>query len=312
MFAKFCHGKEPEADLPEDPTLPNQFDAGRRTSVSAECWNQACDPPVSSRTPARQPAPSAAIAPAARARIAQSLRRTLFFKELSDDLMQQVLKSLVLRKVRAGEQIIVQGDEGNELFVLDVGRVEYVKDGVKVGEAGDGATFGELALMYNAPRAATVRTLQPSEVYALDRITFKRIMVAKLSRKRLHSQQVLAQIDVFAHLSEGTQLKIADALQPMTFQKGDVVIREGDAGSDFFLIDEGTVEVTVGGEHKATLGSGSYFGELALIYDLPRAATVTATSDLLKLEDLSKRGFEQLIGPELVAELRRRDPRKLS
>lgn len=309
MFAKFCQGKEPEAEV-DDPNLPHHFDAGRRTSVSAECWNPSLDS-GSSRNDAtsRTPAGNVAIPPAARTRIAQSLRKTLFFKELSEDLMQQVLKSLVPRKVPAGENIIVQGDEGNELFVLDHGSVEYIKDGEKVGEAGDGATFGELALMYNAPRAATVCTTSVSEVYALDRITFKRIMVAKMSRKRLHSQQVLAQIDVFAHLSESTQLKIADALQPIKYHKGDVIIREGDPGSDFFIIDEGNVEVTVNGEHKSTLGSGSYFGELALIYDLPRAATVVATSDLLKLEDLSKRGFEQLIGPDLVEELRRRDPR---
>ena len=322
MFAKFCHGKEAETPAPfNEDALPHQFDARRRTSVSAECWNQACDVPTQRLTggcakAAITPIPvntnkQSVVPPSDINRTVVSLRKTLFFKELSEDLMQQVLHALKSRKIEAGKEIICQGDEGDDLYVLDKGKVEYIKDDKKVGEASDGATFGELALMYNAPRAATVRSLEPCEVYTLDRITFKRIMVAKLSRKRLHSQQVLSHIDVFSHLPESTQLKISDALQPLTFQKGDVIIKEGDSGSDFFLIDEGTVEVTANGEHKTTLGGGSYFGELALIYDLPRAATVTATSDLLKLEDLSKRGFEQLIGPDLVEELRRRDPRRL-
>lgn len=239
-----------------------------------------------------------------------SLRQTIFFEELSDNLMNDVLHALDHRLVPAGVEVIKQGDEGNELFILDEGSVAFYIDGVKCGEASNGATFGELALLYNSPRAASVFTQSPSKLFTLDRVTFKRIMVAKLSEKRRHSQEVLASIDVFSHIPDSLRLRISDALHPVSFKKGDVVLREGDIGRDFYLIDEGTVNVTKDGKLLNSYGSGMYFGELALIYDLPRAATITATSDTLKLEVLSKTGFEQLIGPDLVAELRRRDPRK--
>lgn len=243
-------------------------------------------------------------------RAVTSLRQTIFFEELSDTLMNDVLHALHHRSVPAGVEVIKQGDEGNDLFILDEGSVAFFIDGVKQGEASDGATFGELALLYNSPRAASVFTQSPSKLFTLDRVTFKRIMVAKLSEKRRHSQEVLASIDVFSHIPDSLRLRISDALHPVSFKKGEVVLREGDIGRDFYLIDEGSVNVTKDGELLNSYGSGMYFGELALIYDLPRAATITATSDTLKLEVLSKTGFEQLIGPDLVAELRRRDPRK--
>lgn len=330
MFSKYCQDKE--ADLGPTEPLPSQFQAGRRTSVSAECWVQACDsykcastarlPPKNGTRTASALMPrtshsssssehaDVSLDAAVAERLASTLRNTIFFKELSDDLMSQVLNALRPMEIAAGVVVIQQGDEGDDLYVLDSGRVEFLQNNTRVGEASAPTTFGELALLYNSTRKATVRTLDESVVYTLDRITFKQIMVAKLSRKRVHSQQVLALIDVFAGLPEATQLKIADALHPASYAQGDVVIRQGDSGYDFFLIDEGSVDVSVDGKIVASLGSGSYFGELALIYDLPRAATVTVTSPKLKVESLSSRGFEQLIGPSLVAELRKRDPRK--
>lgn len=330
MFSKYCQDKEP--DLSSMEPLPSQFQTGRRTSVSAECWMQACDPYKCANT-ARLPPKSGTRAASAllprnspnsasstslqpdletqvAARLASSLRNTIFFQELGDDLMSQVLNALRRTEIAAGIPVIQQGDEGDDLYVLDSGRVEFVQNGTRIGEANAPTTFGELALLYNTKRKATVRTLDDSVVYTLDRITFKQIMVAKLSRKRVHSQQVLASIDIFSGLSEATQLKIADALHPASYVQGDIVIRQGESGYDFFLIDEGTVDVSVDGEIVASLSSGSYFGEIALIYDLPRAATVTVTSAKLKVESLSSRGFEQLIGPSLLAELRKRDPRR--
>ena len=348
MFDKYCRGKEVESGpLPAD-TLPNQFDAGRRTSVSAECWNEACGTAavkgcfgtraetvrrVSKPTPlfksgwgdedaGNVPPPSDAAAlpeltheptperAAMLKRAEASLRRMVIFEELNADLMQRVLDSMQERECPENTDVITQGDEGAELFVLDHGAVEYLVNGKVVGHASDGATFGELALLYNSPRAATVHATIPCSMLTLDRVTLKNIIVEKNSQKRLHSQQVLSQSDVFANLPPSLQLRIADALHPETFARGETVIRQGDRGAEFFLIDEGSVEIVVDGKVVATQGSGSYFGELALIYDVPRAATVRVASDKLKVEALNAQGFERLIGADLVAELRKRDPSK--
>lgn len=325
LFSKYCKGDTSDAAVPpEDEKLPFQFNAGRRTSVSAECSMHACEPYHQSPQDARQShepmTTSQARRPAATnpllsddvayRRVADALRKNIIFSELNDDLIYKVISALERQSVPANHEVITQGNEGDCLYLLEDGKVEFTKDGKPVGVSEAWTIFGELVLLYNSPRAATVRTVEPSHMFKLDRMIFKRIMVAKFSRKRQHSQQVLAQIDVFSKLPMFTQLKIADSLQPRSYGQGDVVIRQGDQGSEFFLIDEGTVEITADGKRLNSLSSGSYFGELALIYDLPRAASVTATSPKLKLEALSKHGFEQLIGPDLVAELRKRDPRK--
>ena len=102
--------------------------------------------------------------------------------------------------------IIKQGDPGEEFYVVDSGVPEvYVnKDGaeVKVLTYGEGDAFGELALMYNAPRAATVKANGAVKVWALDRLTFKVILMDTTMKKRNVYKGFLEQVDLLKSLSE--------------------------------------------------------------------------------------------------------------
>ena len=71
-----------------------------------------------------------------------------------------------------------------------------------------------------------------------------------------------------------------DNLFPSYASSGDVIINQGDEGDNFYIIDQGEVEIYVGGEKVLSIGEGGSFGELALIYGTPRAATVKAASDV--------------------------------
>lgn len=105
-----------------------------------------------------------------------------------------------------GDVIIKQGDPGEEFYVVDSGVPEvYVnKDGaeVKVLTYGEGDAFGELALMYNAPRAATVKANGAVKVWALDRLTFKVILMDTTMKKRNVYKGFLEQVDLLKSLSE--------------------------------------------------------------------------------------------------------------
>jgi CRP-like cAMP-binding protein len=86
--------------------------------------------------------------------------------------------------------------------------------------------------------------------------------------------------DILAPLPEGTQERLARALIEVQVPAGDVVCREGDAGDRFYLIAQGTAEVTAAGQTVNELGPGDAFGEIALLRDVPRQATVRALTDL--------------------------------
>ncbi len=90
----------------------------------------------------------------------------------------------------------------------------------------------------------------------------------------------LKKVTLFAGLDDKEAKKLAAMFTERDFAEGKTMAEEGQNGIGFFVIESGSAKVTVHGEERATLGPGSYFGEIALIDDGPRTATVTATSDI--------------------------------
>jgi pyruvate,water dikinase len=93
--------------------------------------------------------------------------------------------------------------------------------------------------------------------------------------------EVLEKVPLFADLSQEEIDEIAGLFKERRFSAGETITREGAGGAAFFVIESGEVDVSVHGKHVATLSEGEYFGEMALIDEGARAATVTATTDLV-------------------------------
>ena len=92
--------------------------------------------------------------------------------------------------------------------------------------------------------------------------------------------QVLKKVDIFSSLEDNEAKKIAPLFKERTYSAGEAMAEEGQHGIGFFVIESGTAKVTVGGEERTQLGPGSHFGEIALIDDGARTATVTAETDV--------------------------------
>ncbi|HWE83211.1 MAG TPA: cyclic nucleotide-binding domain-containing protein [Gaiellaceae bacterium] len=92
--------------------------------------------------------------------------------------------------------------------------------------------------------------------------------------------ELLSKIDLFADLDRGELRDVAGGTKEYSFAAGREIVSEGQSGVGFFVISSGTASVSVGGATVRTLGPGDYFGEVALIAEAPRTASVTAESDV--------------------------------
>ena len=105
---------------------------------------------------------------------------------------------------------------------------------------------------------------------------------------------LLQRVPLFSDLDRKELERIAASMKERTFSEGDTVTAEGSSGVGFFIIESGNAKVTVGGEDRRRLGPGDYFGEVALLNESARTATITAESEL-KCYGLTSWEFRPLV-----------------
>jgi len=236
----------------------------------------------------------------ARKLIMSAIKGNLLFEGLSVEHKNLIIDQMWKTEVKQGTSVIEQGDRGDNVYVVEDGTFDiYVKAGDtqrKVAVRGKGTCFGELALMYNAPRAATVTAATDCWVWAVDRFTFRRIL-ANVSDGQLHEyEEFLINVELLAPLSGRERAKIAEALEEVEFAPGEDIVKQGEQGDTMFILRHGTVRCSIDGEEVKVYAPGEYFGERALLKDEPRAATLTAINEVQCLK-LDRTAFALLLGP---------------
>ena len=215
------------------------------------------------------------------------LSRVRFLAGSSGPMLAALASHLRVERVDAGHTVITAGSIGDRFYLVRSGRLRVIApDGTVLGELVPGEGFGELALIDRTPRSATVEALEPSELWSLDSSHFQRwvrdrVEIAGRIRADQRERQALAALPFFRDL-EGRELdRIAARLATRRYETGDVVVQAGEGGGGYYVIREGAADVTLPeGRYVRTLGPGDGFGELALIFGVPRTATVTAKSPL--------------------------------
>lgn len=149
-----------------------------------------------------------------RQRLNQAVEKILLFKSLDQDQMTQVLDAMFEKVVEPGEHIIDEGADGDFFYVIETGIYDILKiiDGEQkhVGQYNNKGSFGELALMYNAPRAATIVSTTAGNLWAMDRQTFRKIVVKATAKKRRMYEEFLTNVEVLSVLREDERSKVSN------------------------------------------------------------------------------------------------------
>ncbi|GAB6033088.1 cAMP-dependent protein kinase type I regulatory subunit [Chamberlinius hualienensis] len=234
--------------------------------------------------------------------LSRAISKNVLFAYMDDNEKSDVFDAMFPVEHSQGEIIIQQGDEGDNFYVIDQGTVECFVNGDLVATLTDGCGFGELALIYGTPRAATVKAKTDIKLWAIDRNTYRRILMANTIKKRKMYDEFLSKVPILESLDKYERLTVADSLEPISFENGDVIVQQGAAGDDFFIIIEGSaIVLQQKNENEPSvevgrLGPSDYFGEIALLLDRPRAATVVANG-FLKCVKMDRARFERVLGP---------------
>ena len=176
-----------------------------------------------------------------------------------------------------------------------------------VNQLDRGGYFGELALLRDAPRNATCRATMPTEVLSLSREDFESLVEAHFALREKVDRSVtrtdlLRRMPLFTELDAHQIQLIAAQLREEAYEPGAVIIRQGETGETFYVIESGRVGVstTQDGEEQviAERGPGEYVGEIALLLEVPRTSTVTALTSTRVLA-LKKSDFDRLVAEHL-------------
>lgn len=183
-------------------------------------------------------------------KLKKRLLEAFMFNALDEKEFEIVVDSIEEVKVQPGDIVIKEGDEGDCMYVVEQGTLSCTKhfkgnaEPTFLKEYHPGEGFGELALLYNAPRAATIKAKTEAVVYRLDRDTFNNIVKDAAARKREKYETFLSSVKILSSMDPYERQKIADALKEEKFRNGEFVIREGDIGDRFYIISEGQAVAT--------------------------------------------------------------------
>uniref|UniRef100_A0A0B8RXG2 cAMP-dependent protein kinase type II-alpha regulatory subunit n=1 Tax=Philothamnus irregularis TaxID=1899461 RepID=A0A0B8RXG2_9SAUR len=294
---------EEDSDSDFEPPVINKFN--RRVSVCAEAFNpdeedEDTEPRVVHPKTDEQ-----------RCRLQEACKDILIFKNLDQEQLSQVLDAMFERKVRPQEHVIDQGDDGDNFYVIEEGSYDiFVARESQtrcVGRYDNHGSFGELALMYNTPRAATIVATTEGALWGLDRVTFRRIILKNNARKRKMYELFIESVPLLKSLEPSERMKIVDVIGEKTYQDGERIIAQGDKAESFFIVESGEVKIMIKSKtvtakdanqevEIARCQKGQYFGELALVTNKPRAASAYAVG-VVKCLVMDVQAFERLLGP---------------
>jgi CRP-like cAMP-binding protein/Zn-dependent protease len=226
------------------------------------------------------------------------------FDDIDVDVLNDLAGRVQIRAVPRGDTIFRQGDASDAFYVVRSGSVAVedrdpdTDDVRTLRTLGAGEAFGEIGLLTRVVRQATVRAVEDTELFRLDESSFDRLLADRIDAPNfaptMQAYADLRALPPFARLGSVELDTLLEHGAFASFPPGEVLIHEGDVGDAFYVLASGRVRVTKDGDLLNEMGAGEHFGEIALLEDVPRTATVTASTPVRAFR-LDRAGFDAVI-----------------
>mmetsp|Transcript_45760 Transcript_45760/g.97742 ORF Transcript_45760/g.97742 Transcript_45760/m.97742 type:complete len:993 (-) Transcript_45760:66-3044(-) len=228
----------------------------------------------------------------------------MLFGDMSTQAIKEIIDALEVREIKEGTDLIASGEFGDFFYIVKTGQFDLFaqRDGtmVKVWEAGPGYCFGEQALLYNAPRAATVKAAGDAVVWALEREAFRHLVIANRMKAFEQKKDFACKVPIFQDLSNEEIATVVELLDTEDYSEGEAIIEQGEIDDKMFIIESGEAYAAISGAEGEVIVKeytrGDFFGEIALLLGTPRAATVYAKGDCTCLY-IDRETFRRVLGP---------------
>lgn len=233
-----------------------------------------------------------------------------FLAGATPELLDDLSASMVEMNIRAGDVLFAEGVAGDAFFIVGTGLISVTKGGKAIAELGTGGCVGEGALLSDEPRSATVTAVSDTSIFSLNRSSFQfltekypevrdrlrdlHVTRQVASRARTIQEELVEQIPFLSAAKPELIHDLAANLTTLRVQPGEVVVREGEPGDSFYIVEKGATQVSRGGKPLAKLGPGGCFGEGALFSGEARSATVLATEGT-RLFQLKRDAFNTIL-----------------
>jgi len=224
------------------------------------------------------------------------LQKHFLFAGLEDDERSTVIGHMAPQKGVSGETIFNQGDRGDCCYIIQSGTFTVSIDDRNVKTLKSKLSFGELAMLYNVKRTATVTCCQEGTLWKMDGKTF-RICMEKLSNKHFQRAMNFLEKDTqFCAMKEDDRKRLAATCYVQLFTRGEIILREGEKGDWMLIVIEGTARTVDRFGNTAVKGPGTMLGSTGMIYTKQQVLGATAVDDVACLA-LARSSLERLIGP---------------
>ncbi|XP_050441738.1 cGMP-dependent protein kinase, isozyme 1-like [Adelges cooleyi] len=279
-------------NVPAGLSIPNRVD--KKKGVSGECSSLV-------EVPLTLPKQTKSIK--SKHLIKTALCKNPFLKNLNTAQMSEIVDVMYPKDFDAGSYIIKKGEPGCCLYVADEGKLDVIQSGRVVDYIWPGEVFGELAILYNCPRTASVKAAQDAKVWTLERVAYQKIMKTSAMKRFDERVGFLKSVPLMKDLDEEILWKIADVLKEEFYPEGHYIIKQDTMGDKFYILSEGRVKVTKRNkgddeeeEEFGVLEQGEFFGEVALLKEDKRTANVVATHPGAECLTLDREPFIHFIG----------------